>query len=110
MSTSAPFEELIAKAKAAKPANPQVPSIDKAILPLADWLERDLPPSDPLLGHWFTTTSRVLLPAPTGIGKSMFGMALGMRGSAGLPFLRWEGRRPCKALYVDGEMSNRLLK
>jgi hypothetical protein len=93
-----------------KRKGPTPPLIDKAILPLTDWLERDLPPSDPLLGHWFTTTSRALLPAPTGLGKSMFGVALGMRICAGLPFLRWEGRRPCKGLYIDGEMSNRLLK
>jgi hypothetical protein len=98
-----------AKARGQKPAPPQ-PSLDKAILPLADWLARDLPPVDPLLGHWLTTTSRVLLPAPTGLGKSMFAIALGMRVAAGFPFLRWEERRQCNVLYIDGEMSNRLLK
>jgi RecA-family ATPase len=86
------------------------PSIENAVLPLTDWLERELPPTDPLMGHWLTTTSRVLLPAPTGIGKSMLGVALGMRVSGGFPFLRWDGRRACKVLYIDGEMSNRLLK
>jgi hypothetical protein len=86
------------------------PKLDGAVLRLEEWLKRDLPPPDPLMGHWLTTTSRVLLPAPTGIGKSMFGIALGMRIAAGMPFLRWEGRRPCKVLYIDGEMSGRLLK
>jgi AAA domain len=33
-----------------------------------------------------------------------------MRIAAGLPFLHWEGRRPAKVLYIDGEMSRRLLK
>jgi hypothetical protein len=109
--TSSPLDEIMAKAKARgqKPAPPQ-PSLDKAILPLVDWLERDLPPADPLLGHWLTTTSRVLIPAPTGLGKSMLAIALGMRVAAGFPFLRWEGRRQCNVLYIDGEMSNRLLK
>jgi AAA domain len=111
MSTSS-IDDLVAKAKTGKPRTPPplVPSIEKAILPLTGWLERDLPPSDPLLGHWLTTTSRALFPAPTGAGKSMFAVALGMRTSAGFPFLRWAGQRPCKVLYVDGEMSNRLLK
>jgi len=86
------------------------PKLDGAVLRLEEWLKRDLPPPDPLMGHWLTTTSRVLLPAPTGIGKSMFGIALGMRIAAGMPFLRWEGRRPCRVLYIDGEMSSRLLK
>jgi hypothetical protein len=89
---------------------PLQPNLDKAILPLVDWLGRDLPPADPLLGHWLTTTSRVLLSAPTGLGKSMIGIALGMRVAAGFPFLRWDGRRVCNVVYVDGEMSNRLLK
>jgi hypothetical protein len=87
-----------------------VDPLNRVILQLDAWLKRDLPPSDPLLGHWLTTTSRALFPAPTGAGKSMFGVALGMRTSAGLQFLRWSGRRPCTVLYVDGEMSNRLLK
>jgi hypothetical protein len=42
---------------------------NKPILTIAEWLERDLPPADPVLGHWLTTTSRVLLTAPTGLGK-----------------------------------------
>jgi hypothetical protein len=54
-----------------KPGPAPLPSIEKTILPLADWLERDLPPSDPLLGHWLTTTSRVLFPAPTGSGNEV---------------------------------------
>jgi hypothetical protein len=111
MSTPA-FEELVAKAKVAGQTKPPplVPSIEKAVLPLVDWLGRDLPPSDPLLGHWLTTTSRVLFTAPTGTGKSLFWVAAGVRIAGGFPFLRWAGRRPCKVLYVDGEMSNRLLK
>ena len=52
----------------------------------------------------------MLFPAPTGIGKSMFWVALGMAASAGLPFLRWKAWRPCTVLYVDGEMSRRLTK
>jgi hypothetical protein len=86
------------------------PKVDGAVLRLEDWLERDLPPPDPLMGHWFTTTSRVLVTAPTGLGKSMLGIALAMAASAGMPFLRWDGQRACKGLYIDGEMSSRLLK
>jgi hypothetical protein len=87
------------------------PTIEKAVLPLADWLGRDdLQPSDPLLGDWLTTTSRALFTAPTGTGKSLFWVAAGMRGAGGFPFLRWAARRTYKALYIDGEMSNRLLR
>jgi hypothetical protein len=81
-----------------------------AILRLEDWLKRDLPKPDYILGHWLTTTSRVLLTAPTGLGKTMFGIAASNTIAAGKPFLRWEGRRPCNVLYIDGEMSRRLMK
>jgi hypothetical protein len=33
-----------------------------------------------------------------------------MRMAAGLNFLHWKGYRPAKVLYIDGEMSRRLLK
>ena len=80
------------------------------VLRLDEWLKRDLPEPDFILGHWLTTTSRVLLSAPTGLGKSMVGMALGMSVASGNGFLHWPGVRAAKVLYIDGEMSRRLLK
>jgi len=79
-------------------------------LTLAEWLERELPKPDFLLGDWLTTTSRVLINASTGIGKTMFIIGLAMPLSAGSDFLHWRGIRPARVLLVDGEMSRRLLK
>jgi hypothetical protein len=76
-------------------------------LALADWLKRKLPSADLLL-PWLSTTSRVLFPAPTGIGKTMFGIGLGMRCAAGSGFLHWPSIRPARTLLIDGEMSRRL--
>ena len=86
--------------------------VDVADVPLtfADWIERDLPKPDYLLGSWLTTTSRVLLSAPTGLGKTNFLMALFAHVAAGKDFLRWRGIRPARVLDVDGEMSRQLLK
>jgi hypothetical protein len=80
-----------------------------AALSLAEWLARKLPEPDRILGHWLTTTSRVLLVAPTGIGKSMFCIALAFAVASCLGFLRWRGVRQGRVLLVDGEMSRRLL-
>jgi hypothetical protein len=82
----------------------------KLILTLAEWAARDLPPPDYICGNWLTTTSRVLVVAPTGLGKTMFGMGLGMATAAGEGFLHWRGIRRARVLFIDGEMSNRLLK
>jgi hypothetical protein len=84
---------------------------DEVELPLtmAQWRVRDLPKPDFLLGRWLSTTSRVLISAPTGLGKSNLVIALGQHIAAGLPFLHWRSGRRAKVLYIDGEMARRLL-
>jgi hypothetical protein len=85
-------------------------------LALAKWLDRNLPQADLFL-PWLSSTSRVLFSAPTGSGKTMWGIGLGM-GCAVLPapdvlppgFLHWRSVRAARVLLVDGEMSRRLLQ
>jgi hypothetical protein len=79
-------------------------------LSIAEWLSRDLPAPDFILGNWLSTTTRALLVAPTGLGKTNFALALGLHAAAGTDFLHWRGGRPCRVLYIDGEMSRRLFK
>jgi hypothetical protein len=89
------------------------PAANPAQLPpvtMDDWRERTLPEPDFILGNALSTTTRMLISAETGIGKSMFLIALAQHASAGLPFLHWDAPRPVKTLYFDGEMSRRLLK
>jgi hypothetical protein len=89
------------------------PKVEIAVLPpltLNEWRDRDLPEPDLIMGHWLTTTSRGLLTAATGLGKTNFGLALGMRVAAGEDFLHWRAHRSARVLYLDGEMSRRLLK
>lgn len=80
------------------------------VLKLNDWLARDLMEPDFLLGHLLSTTSRAIINAPTGIGKTMFGVAMLMGMAAGTGFLRWRSVRPARTLFIDGEMSRRLLR
>src|SRR4051812_19639381 len=87
-----------------------VPILSPQLLSMEDWRDATIPEPDFLLSEVFSTTSRGLLAAPTGLGKTMFGMALGLAIATGNNFLHWQGRRPAKVLYVDGEMSQRLMK
>jgi RecA-family ATPase len=76
-----------------------------------DWLSWDIPEADNLLGELFSTTSRIMMIAPTGKGKTHVGMALAYAMAAGKDFLHWNGRgKPARVLYIDGEMSKRLMK
>jgi hypothetical protein len=89
---------------------PAPSSLQPPPLTVDEWLARELPEPDHLMGTVMTTTSRLLVVGETGIGKTNFFMAGGMRMSAGKDFLHWRAHRPCNVLYVDGEMSRRLLK
>jgi hypothetical protein len=88
------------------------PSTDVPALPLSIdvWLKRDLPAPDYLIGNWLTTTRRVLFASDTGLGKTNFALAAFSHLAAGRSFLHWDIPQPRRVLYVDGEMSRRLLK
>jgi hypothetical protein len=103
-----PVEEMTLALKEARGLDLEVP--ENAALRLQDWLERDIPAPDLLLGSWLSTTSRLLLVGPTGIGKSMFGLAIAIAVSSGPGFLHWAGHRRSRVLYIDGEMSRRTMK
>jgi AAA domain len=90
-----------------------IPKIEIATLPpltVAQWRERTLPALILLMGAWLTTTTRALITAATGLGKTNFGLALAMHAAAGLDFLHWKAHRAVRVLYIDGEMSRRLLR
>ena len=79
-------------------------------LSVTNWLEREIPAPDFLMGEVFHTESRAYLIGPTGLGKTNFGMALSAAMAAGTDFLHWKGSgKPRKVLYVDGEMGQRLM-
>jgi hypothetical protein len=79
-------------------------------LSVVQWLDRELPKPDFILGKWLTTTSRSMLYATTGIGKTMFAIAMGMAMTTGRPFLHWSVARPSRVLLIDGEMARRVMK
>jgi hypothetical protein len=79
-------------------------------LRVSDWLKRtDLVEPDFLLGHIFSTTTRALMWAATGLGKTMLGLSIAWTMAAGLEILGWRAKRKARVLYIDGEMSRRLL-
>jgi len=79
-------------------------------LTIDEWLSRDLPPPDRLMGEWLTTTSRILMSADTGLGKTNLSLAVAAHCAAAVSFLHWQAHRLARVLYMDGEMSRRLFK
>jgi hypothetical protein len=80
-------------------------------LTIGQWRSRDdVEDPDFLLGEMLSTTTRMLLVAATGLGKTQLATALAIHVAAGKDFLHWKASRPAKVLYIDGEMSKRQLR
>jgi hypothetical protein len=71
-----------------KPDEPLTPLIP-ACLKGSDWLQRDLPEPDFMLANLLSTTSRMELIGPTGLGKTNFALALSNAIAYGDPFPHW---------------------
>jgi hypothetical protein len=82
----------------------------KVPLGVEEWLARDLPEPDRLMGDLLTTTTRALIAANTGIGKTNFTLTLFAHGAAGEDFLHWRCQRPGRMIFVDGEMPRYLMQ
>ena len=79
-------------------------------LTVAAWLARDIPPPDFLMGEWVSTTSRGMIVSATGLGKTILCLALAFAMALGHDFLHWRAGRSARGLYIDGEMSRRLMR
>jgi AAA domain len=83
--------------------------INALCLSPAEWEAREIPPDDMLLGP-FSVSTRTELAADTGLGKTMFGVALAHAMATGSDFLHWRAVRHARVLFIDGEMPQGLLK
>ena len=80
-------------------------------LKIRDWLERDIPDPEFMLGDLLSTTTRCIVIGPTGLGKTKLGLAMAVSIAAEIAFLHWRApSKPYRVLYIDGEMSRRQLK
>src|SRR5262245_20024812 len=89
---------------------PALRHIKRPFLTPKQWLAREIAPDDHLLGELFSTTTRAVFSADTGIGKTMLGLAWAFAMCLGRDFMHWEAKRPARVLYIDGEMPRSLIK
>jgi hypothetical protein len=75
-----------------------------------NWTTRELEIPEPLLGEVITNTTRLFIGGETGVGKTNVGFAMAGGMSVGKGFLHWSSSRPCRVLYIDGEMARDLVQ
>jgi AAA domain len=82
---------------------PPPPNLDK--LTAKAWAAKQLPPRDFLMGTALSTTSRWMIIGDTGVGKTLFGMAMAMGVAGNCKVLNWEpGDRQRRVMYIDGDL------
>lgn len=57
------------------------------------------------LGEWLTESSLSMLFAGSGIGKTILSLEIAFAVATGSPLFNWQGHKPKKVLYIDGEMT-----
>lgn len=67
------------------------------------------PRIDPILGPVASQQLNLIF-APTGAGKTMFGLAMAHAMAECREFIGWPCVRPVRVLYVDGEMAARMMQ
>jgi putative DNA primase/helicase len=75
-----------------------------------DLAKAEFPVRESLISPWLTTASLSMIYAPTGVGKTWFAMEQIRALTKGTPFLGWQVTRPCRALYIDGELPGAVIR
>ncbi len=74
------------------------------VLTLDELYQIEIESRDYLISPWLREGESALLYAPTGVGKSMLAMTIGLAIAGGGSVLGWEAAKPLRVLFVDGEM------
>ncbi len=90
-------------------ADRQIPGLAE-FLSAEQWLKRDFPEPEPLLGDLIVAGVRMFLVGSTGLGKTLLGFGMAVAMASGAAFLHWQARRPVRVLYIDGEMPGALIR
>lgn len=95
---------------------PNAPASDSAESPriialeIGELLQRDFPPMDALLFPWLRKQHLSMVHAKRGVGKTHFALGVAYAVAGGGTFLKWKAEKPCKVLYIDGEMPGAAIK
>jgi len=74
------------------------------ILSGKEFSNREYPPIEQVIEPWLTTGGLAMVAGARGVGKTFFALSVAYAIAQGEDFLGFTVPRPCKVLYVDGDM------
>ncbi|GJD51765.1 hypothetical protein OPKNFCMD_4523 [Methylobacterium crusticola] len=77
---------------------------------LAEFLAREFPPREMVLGPWLPVGGLAMLYAPRGCGKTHVALEVAYAAATGGSFLKWQAPQPRSVLIIDGEMPGATLQ
>ena len=80
------------------------------VLSFNEFMDWPIPPREHLLYPVMPEQGLVLLYAPRGLGKTYVALGMSLAVAAGRKLFNWDGRRPHRTLYIDGEMPARAMQ
>ncbi|MDL2259634.1 AAA family ATPase [Deltaproteobacteria bacterium OttesenSCG-928-K17] len=80
------------------------------ILTLGEFMDWPIPPREHLLYPVMPEQGLIQLYAPRGLGKTYVALGMGLAVASGRKLFNWDGRRPRRILYIDGEMPARAMQ
>jgi putative DNA primase/helicase len=80
------------------------------VLSINDFMNWPIPPREHLLYPVMLEQGLILLFAPRGLGKTYVALGMGLAVASGRKLFNWDGRRPHRILYIDGEMLARAMQ
>lgn len=84
--------------------------IESGIVTAEELRTLDLPRQEPLLGDWFCQGDQGFIFAARGVGKTWFALQMAIAISTGGKMGPWLAPSPARVLYIDGEMTPRLMR
>lgn len=77
---------------------------------IREFLSMQIPEREMLLEPIIPSQGLSLLYSKRGVGKTFLSLSIGYAVAAGLSILKWKCEKPCKVVYVDGEMPAKLMQ
>lgn len=97
-----PMEQVTANSNVAQQRSKAAMSLQT--FTIRELMDMELPVRKNIIAPWLPEKGLAMIVAPRGIGKTFFALSCAYAAACGGSFLQFSVPKPCRTLYIDGEM------